>query len=82
MYFQVGKEEIDSAAEKQNYSNSWDSASLMEEELAKPDALLVCLSSQAKQQPHSTKRYAGAVAILEKYIKDKCQNLLLCDVFK
>lgn len=81
MYFQVGKEAIDSAAEKQNHSSSWDSASLTEEELPKSDALLACLSGQAKQQPHPTKRYAGAIAILEKYIQDKCQNQLLCDVF-
>lgn len=82
MYFQVGKEAIDSEAEKQNCSSSWDSASLTEEEeQAKPDALLVCLSSQPKQKPHPTKRYAGATAVLEKYIKDKCGNKLLCDVF-
>eukprot|EP00066_Takifugu_rubripes_P016480 XP_011605746.1 PREDICTED: ankyrin repeat domain-containing protein 26-like isoform X3 [Takifugu rubripes] len=56
---EVGKEKTDSSVEKQNCSNSWDSASLAEEEQAKPEALLECLSSQSKQQPTPTKRVPG-----------------------
>lgn len=75
----MGNEAIDSP-EKQNVSNSWDSASLTDEML-KPDALLGCSSGQAKQQLTPIKRYDVVIEILEQYITGKYQNQPSCRVF-